>query len=146
MFRLPPFAIPVLLLVLLVSCAGPRQTQTASEVMELGPVDRSFMQKPEYHAFAVTYDTAQISPDVVELVRLAQADVECLVFFGTWCGDSKREVPRFLKIADQAGIPAGHVRLHGLDRASRRSDALADRFAVVRVPTFIFLREGFSWS
>ena len=127
---------------LLASCAGSRQTLAPPEPMELGPVDRSFMMKPEYRPFAVTYDTAQVSSDVIELLRLAHEEAEFLVIFGTWCGDSKREVPRFLKIADLAGIPAERIRLHGVDRASRRVDALADQYAVARVPTFIILRNG----
>ena len=142
MFRFSSSHLPLVLLLSLISCAAPHQTVAPPEQMELGPVDRSFMMKPEYQAFAVTYDTAQVSADVVELIRMAQSDAEFLVFFGSWCGDSKREVPRFMKIADRAGIPAERLRLEGLDRAKQSPDGLAGGYDIVRVPTFIVLRGG----
>lgn len=40
-----------------------------------------------------------------------------IVFFGSLCGDSKRQVPAFLKISDAVGIPSGRIRFYGLDRA-----------------------------
>jgi hypothetical protein len=33
------------------------------------------------------------------------------IFFGTWCSDSKREVPRFLKLLDAIGFPQTAIHL-----------------------------------
>lgn len=134
-------AVTPVLALLLASCAGPSKT-TTPEAMVLGSVDRTFMAKPEYRAFADTYDTCTVSPDVVELIRMAEGDAEFLVFFGSWCGDSKREVPKFLKIADMAGIPAARMHLIGIDRAKKSPDGAAAPWAIERVPTFIVLRNG----
>jgi thiol-disulfide isomerase/thioredoxin len=142
MFRLFARSLLIVLPLLIVSCAGSKQTGVPPERMELGPVDRSFMSKPEYRPFAVTYDTVQVSPDVLELIRMVQPGAEFLVFFGSWCSDSKREVPRFMKIADLAGVPAERIRLHGLDRSKKSPDGFADPYSIVRVPTFIVLRGG----
>jgi thiol-disulfide isomerase/thioredoxin len=142
MLRSPiQFLLPAVALLSL-SCAAPQRTVAPPEPMVLGPVDRSFISRPENRAFAVTYDTVQVSGDVVELIRMAQADAEFLVFFGSWCGDSKLELPRFMKIADLAGIPADRIRLHGLDRAKKSADGFADGYDIVRVPTFIVFRAG----
>ena len=62
------------------------------------------------------------------------------MFLGAWCSDSRREVPRFLKIADLAGMDATRIKLYGLDRTKKSSDGLTDRYGIERVPTFIFLR------
>ncbi len=142
MSRLFPVVVILAASLLAISCGGSRQVSAPSEPMVLGPADRTFMSDPAYRAFAVTYDTAAISEDVVELIRMVQQDAEFLVFFGSWCGDSKREVPRFLKIADRAGIPAERIRLHGLDRSRRSPDGLEQGYAIARVPTFIVLRGG----
>jgi thiol-disulfide isomerase/thioredoxin len=142
MFRLPLRAFLITLPLLIVSCAAPKQTVAPPETMELGLLDRSFMLKPGYRPFAVTYDTVEVSADVVELIRMVQPGAEFLVFLGTWCGDSKREVPRFMKIADMAGIPADRIRLCGVDRAKKSPDGLAAPYEIVRVPTFIVFRNG----
>ena len=68
--------------------------------------------------------------------------METIVLLGTWCGDSRREVPRFLRIADMAGIPADRITLVGVDRAKKSGDGMSDRYPVEKVPTFIFLKGG----
>ena len=45
------------------------------------------------------------------MIRQANSGVRVLVFLGTWCGDSKREVPRFLRIVDAAGISMDRITL-----------------------------------
>ncbi len=65
-----------------------------------------------------------------------------IVFLGTWCSDSKREVPRFMKILDKAGVGAGAVTLYGLDRMKRSPDGLEQQYRIRLVPTFVFLRDG----
>jgi thiol-disulfide isomerase/thioredoxin len=110
--------------------------------METGWVDRSVLDKPEYSVFRTTYDSVHVGEQFVEMIRSVQAGVDFIVFFGTWCEDSEREVPRFLKIADLAEIPADLIRLYGLDRSKKSSDGLTDKFDIKSVPTIIFLRNG----
>ncbi len=114
----------------------------SSEDIELGWLDRSVFEKPALHEFKAGYDSSQISPDVIQLLRQADSGLEMIVFLGTWCPDSKRAVPRFLKIADLAGIPATRVKLYGLDRSKKSPDGLTDQYAISRVPTIVFLRQG----
>lgn len=64
------------------------------------------------------------------------------VYLAFWCGDSKRNVPLFLKIIDQVGK---EVRVHyfSVDRKpSRDIKYFVDKLKVERVPTFIFYRDG----
>ncbi len=129
-----------LLPVVLAGCSW--LSQSSSEDIERGWLDRSVFEKPALHEFKDVYDTVQVSPDVVQLLKEADSGLDILVFLGTWCPDSKREVPRFLKIMDLAGIPATRVRLYGLDRSKKSADGLTDQYSISRVPTFIFLRQG----
>ena len=109
---------------------------------EQGWVDRAVLDKPENEAFRTAYDTVRVQRDLVGLIRQADAGVDVIVFFGTWCSDSKRQVPHFLKVADTAGIPAARIRLYALDRTKKSDDGLTDTYEITRVPTFIFLRGG----
>lgn len=103
-------------------------------------MDRELLADPAHGDFAFVYDTSRIHGDFVGLIRQVHEGIDIIVFLGTWCSDSRREVPRFLKIADLAGMDAARIKLYGLDRTKRSSDGLTDRYGIERVPTFIFLR------
>lgn len=112
------------------------------ETIETGWMQRSAFDEPGLREFKVRYDTVALEQDLVGMIRSTNAGVNVLVFFGTWCGDSRREVPHFLKIADQSGIDSSRIRLYGLDRSKKSSDGLSDKYHIEKVPTFIFLKNG----
>jgi thioredoxin 1 len=121
-------------------CASSQEA--AKEEMLLGWVDRTNIESPKYPQFKATYDTVKVEKDVVEFIREVNDGVDFLVFFGSWCSDSKREVPRFLKVADMAGIDAGRIRFYGLDRTKKSDDGLTDKHEIQLVPTFIVFKNG----
>jgi thiol-disulfide isomerase/thioredoxin len=130
----------VFVVCLLAGCAGTVGTKT--EVIEAGWLQRSILDKPEFHQFKARYDTVALEEDLVGLICSVNSGVDFLVFFGTWCGDSRRELPHFLRIADQCGIESSRIRLYGLDRSKKSNDGLSDQYHIEKVPTFIFLKDG----
>jgi thiol-disulfide isomerase/thioredoxin len=119
-----------------------KKIPTPETPMALGVVQRNVLSGPQFREFAVTYDTVQPADEFVQMIKQVKNDVEVLVFFGTWCGDSKREVPRFLKVADGAGIGNEKITLYGLDRTKKSPDGLTAQYGIERVPTFVFLKGG----
>ena len=69
-------------------------------------------------------------------------DVSVLMFFGTWCHDSEREVPRLLKLLETAGLNEDKLTLIALDYRKREPEGRATKFNVRYTPTAIFLRDG----
>jgi len=126
----------------LLGAAGCARDAVRHPADQLGWVDRSALTDPRYPAFQVVYDTSRIAPEFTDMIREVQKGVDVLVFFGAWCSDSQRELPRFLKIADLAGIPEKRVRLYSLDRSKKSPDGLTATYGIERVPTFIFLKGG----
>jgi thiol-disulfide isomerase/thioredoxin len=110
--------------------------------IERGWLDRSVFEKSEFREWKAAYDTVQVAPEMVEMIRQVHGDVSIIVFLGTWCPDSRHEIPRFLKIADLTGIPAGNARLYGLDRSKKSPDGSTEKYEIRQVPTFIFLKNG----
>jgi thiol-disulfide isomerase/thioredoxin len=84
------------------------------------------------------------TPDAsfVKTIQGKTGEVKVLLFLGTWCGDSKREVPRFFKLMDQAGITESQVEIIALDRSKKDAEGLTEKWAVKYVPTFIFIKDG----
>jgi len=65
------------------------------------------------------------------------------VYLGFWCGDSKRNVPLFLKIVDQIDSKNLEVHYFAVDRKpTKETKYFVEHLKVERVPTFIFYRDG----
>jgi thiol-disulfide isomerase/thioredoxin len=64
-----------------------------------------------------------------------------LIFMGTWCGDSKREVPRMLKILDYCGVKPEQVKIvmvSNADSLYKQSPNHEEKgLNILRVPTLI---------
>jgi len=98
-----------------------------------------------YHGMPmVKPDEENYLPDAEALAELANwhNPTEILVFFGSWCSDSKRELPYFLATLHRARNDSFKPRFLGLDRTKRDSAGVAEHYQITHVPTFVFLRDG----
>lgn len=64
------------------------------------------------------------------------------VVLGTWCSDSRREVPRMLKILDFINFPKDKIFFINVDREKIGISNEADVLNIELVPTFIFYDHG----
>lgn len=78
--------------------------------------------------------------DLTAIKTLAGKDV--VVLFGTWCHDSQREVPRFLKLIDHAKVQLGSLKLIALDFKKQDPNGMATLHKIKRTPTFVVLQQG----
>ena len=67
-------------------------------------------------------------------------DIEIYVFFGTWCHDSQREVPRFLRLLNSLNIQENYIHLIGLNFLKNEPLDRGKHFQIKKTPTFVFLR------
>jgi thiol-disulfide isomerase/thioredoxin len=111
------------------------------EAMLLGPMTSTSLFE-HFAIFRDQYDA--YAPDSATLIRLKNYPIatEIRVFVGTWCIDSKRHLPSFLRIMDQANNERLTYSLYGLDRSKRDSEGMSGRYGITRVPTMVFLQNG----
>lgn len=121
---------------------GPADAQMAEPSYVVGVVERDYLNDPAWPAFTTVYDTSRIESEYLDMIRATYKGEEFLVFFGAWCGDSKRDLPRFLRIADEAGFPPAKITLYSLDRTKMSADGTTERYGIQHVPTFIVLKNG----
>ncbi|MDP4175154.1 MAG: thioredoxin family protein, partial [Bacteroidota bacterium] len=69
-------------------------------------------------------------------------DYDITIVLGTWCSDSRREIPRFLKILDSLGFDSGKVKLLAVDREKKGLGDEIDSLKIELVPTIIFYKDG----
>lgn len=118
-------------------------TQTGSPMVIGVCTPASLKGNPVFNSwYTPEYQSYTPNGDAVAKIASMGDTVQVLVFMGTWCGDSKREVPRFFHIVDAAKIPQGSITMYGVDRTKKTSDGLADKYGITNVPTFIFLSGG----
>ena len=103
--------------------------------------DQLFYDFPDWEKKYISYEVKHSILD--SLRNLDSRLIEVDIFLGTWCGDSKREVPRFLKIVDEINlIPKNKIKLFAVDRKKRLISELAEKNEIQRVATFIFRRDS----
>lgn len=107
-----------------------------------GKIQLDDLQEAPYQEwFTSNYDAFQ--PDLgEEFPRTNLQDTEVTIFLGTWCGDSKLWVPRFIKLWDELGLDRNQlhfVALHNKSAVYKQGlDGEEKGLNIHRVPTFIF--------
>ena len=102
----------------------------------------SFMQEPYKSWFDNGYDNYKVDLSITNQIKESIEGVTVKGFMGTWCGDSRRETPHFYKIADEVGLGINDIDLVTVNRSKKTPDNLQEGFNVIRVPTFIFYKDG----
>lgn len=112
------------------------------ETWLMGYFDQDILlEEPHSKWFNAGFDDYSIDSDAfMKLTEIDIQDIEVLIVLGTWCPDSRREVPRFLKIAQLIGINDESLSMLGTDNYKRAPIDNYDDLNIERVPTFIFYR------
>jgi thiol-disulfide isomerase/thioredoxin len=76
------------------------------------------------------------------LLDLQPDDITIKIIMGTWCPDSRREVPRFMKIMDLWHFPADKLTFIGVDINKVSPIGDFDKLGIERVPTFIVYKNN----
>lgn len=97
--------------------------------------------------FSSGYDGYTPGAETVSNLKKQNFDnISIKIFFGTWCGDSKREVPRFLKLLSAISFPDKKLQLiavGGGDSLVKQSPTHEEAgLGIFRVPTFIIYKNG----
>lgn len=122
--------------------SGVRPVRAAEESsVPVGPVTREQVEAaaPQWVQIQVE---AKIDSEVARALAAVEPGAEVIVFLGTWCGDSGREVPRFWRALDESGgsLPF-EVRYIGVDAEKKQPAELVTGNDIRYVPTFIVRRE-----
>ena len=89
------------------------------------------------------YNASQPDPVILDSLRLYKDKYPYIfVVLGTWCGDSREQVPAFLKILDMIGYPSEQVFMVAVDREKKAGNFCIGDFNIKLVPTFIMTVDG----
>ena len=122
------------------------------DVNMIGPVDREgFTRAPYSNWFLSEHKDYQPSQDVIEKIKSNKIsslnELEITVFMGTWCSDSKKQMPRLYKILDQLGFDENKLSVHAVgivpQEFRKTHDGVAEKgMNIYRVPTIVVKRNN----
>jgi thiol-disulfide isomerase/thioredoxin len=138
------FVLPALLF----TCLLHSQPSANKQTILYGQIERIDLSKePHSRWYDSAYKAYQPEKKMIETIRKVNTnDITIEAFFGSWCGDSKREMPRMLKVFDLSGIAPSQVLLIAVgdgDSLYKQSPGHQEKSkGIFRVPTFIIYKKG----
>lgn len=96
--------------------------------------------------FIPNHKNYKVNNEILEPIKKELATYKILAFMGTWCGDSKREVPRFYKVLETVDYPIKNLTMVTVDntKPNYKKSPTGEEvgYHIIKVPTFIFLKNG----
>lgn len=102
----------------------------------------NFSATPYSTWFEPNYTSYKFNKAVVEKLKPALHKITIKAFMGTWCGDSQLQVPFVYKVLDAAEFNYKNLELTAVNTDKSTPDNAQEGFAIERVPTFIFYKDG----
>ncbi len=95
-----------------ISYKGVTSTDTRGNAMLLGTWSAEALQQPPYNEwYNKNYTDYILDTAVIQQLKPYVSGKQFEIFLGTWCGDSKREVPRMMKVLEYSGVKPSQIKL-----------------------------------
>ncbi len=115
----------------------------SKEEILLGEFKRADLeQKPYAVWFNRAYKNYQAEEKALKTIKKNIGDYNITLFMGTWCPDSRREIPQFYKLLDLTGYDSEKIKAYAVNRNKETPKHLEKDFDVKMVPTIIFSKNG----
>lgn len=126
-------------LFIMASVSACNATENSEPDFVVGVIEQNQLMQ-DFPLFSRGYSSAMSSEEQNALVAKWPKDLHIDVYFGTWCHDSQREVPKFLKLMSEN--PAVSYRLVSLDYEKSDPSGLSANDDVKYTPTFVVKKSG----
>ena len=114
-------------------------SERVGNMILIGECNRdAFGMQPFQEWYDFEYEEYTPEQSVIEKLEKQINDVlRIKIVLGSWCSDSQREVPRFFRIMDEAGIMDEKVELISVNRDKMVPGMDISALKIERVPTFV---------
>lgn len=116
------------------------------KLMLLGKTNKQAFSNTNFTWFQQYYDDYITNDNVILQLKDSLKNYKIKAFYGTWCGDSKRGIPKFYKVLDKANFNTNNLEMIAVDKKPEAYKASPNGeekgLNIHRVPTFIFYKEN----
>ena len=114
----------------------------------LGKISKQDILKSNHYSwYSENYKSYKPQPKSIDNLNelLNNSDFEIEVYFGSWCSDSQRELPRLIKLLEYTKFNFDNLKLVGVGRdkiVPGISQKQREQLNVTNVPTIIVYEDG----
>ncbi len=113
----------------------------SGKTMLIGITNKEALQDSNFSKwYNYQYKNYKIDTSITLSIKEKLKDKNIKIVLGTWCSDSRREVPRMLKILDTIGFRQDSLTLIFVDRTKSGLNNETNGLNIERVPTFIIYK------
>lgn len=120
----------------------------AQDSMIVGETSKEeLMNNTNFEWFDTNYNNFKTDSELIKKIKrlLNKNKYSIEVYFGTWCSDSQREVPEFIKILDESKFNYKKLKLIGVPESKEVpgvSEEKSKELNITNVPTIIVYENG----
>ncbi len=109
----------------------------------LNEIDPSQLQQAPYNSwYTSNFESYRPNTTIVDVLKKQKvSNYSIKIYFGSWCGDSKRELPRMMHLLKEINFAEKNITLIGVDDSTevykQSPKRLEAGLNIYRVPTFI---------
>lgn len=119
------------------------ETTIDGETMLIGLTNREGFNLPHYRTwFDSTYNAYPLDGATLDELKTVADNLDVVVYLGTWCEDSQREVPALYKVLDYLSVGEDKVFQVCVDRSKEVPSNLLKIETLEFVPTIVFYENG----
>ncbi len=143
-----------ILLITAANCGSSQETETAGTTAEpaiqqeqtdllIGEIEREDLEQAPFDVwFDPMYQSYQPNEEALETIKKNINDYEIVMFMGTWCADSQREVPKFYKLLELSDYDLDRMDVRAVREDKTLPDDGQEEYDITYVPTIIFFKDG----
>jgi hypothetical protein len=109
--------------------------------MLLGTIFREDLHDAPYQWMDSTFNAYAPDTTLLPALALKMKDVKIEIILGTWCSDSREQVPRLYKILSAIQYPVETIALYCVDRTKMFPPGLPQEKNVSAIPTIYFYKK-----
>tara|TARA_S200000501_G_scaffold64492_1_gene55455 strand:- start:2082 stop:2621 length:540 start_codon:yes stop_codon:yes gene_type:complete len=116
---------------------------TSGKMILLGPINVSNLRtSPITPWFNQEYDRINTDPNWIKEIKPFLKGLKIKVFMGTWCEDSKRELPHFIKLLNALEFDQNHLKMYAMSEEKTTPRNFEKDLDIYNIPTIIFFKDG----
>lgn len=119
-------------------------SEATNSVILIGHCNRDAFVMPEFQTwFDEGYENYVPDQKIIhELSAVSKNNLSITIVMGTWCPDSRREVPHLYRILDEIGFPEDQIELINVNRVKLVPGEDISKYNIERVPTIIVYKNN----
>ncbi|MFD1614667.1 thioredoxin family protein [Gelatiniphilus marinus] len=143
----------VILIIALFSCKSSKSHHSATENkynykkekgVLIGKIPLSEIQDNDidFKWFSKNYKKYVVKQEIILNVKEELNNINIDVYLGTWCDDTKRMLPKFIKILDFLNYDTNKINFIALNRQKKGIKQINKKLNITNVPTIIFYKNN----